>query len=272
MSTIFSPENKASLSTWDFQSKNSYIEIRIRRNTAIAIIVSLVVHSFVLFAFYPKKLVEGSSIAKRLPKSISVQLAGLPSKKITEEIKPQKPQPSIIATKNSAITAPRLPISPPPLNATNNPQKDFMSFVRDKKQRAQDLENYAARENAKAQAPSDDEQRDEIIKRNFQQSGTSGIFSIRRKSSQTAQFSFKGWKNNNSIPQLELVDVEAGSDGDIDLAIVKKMIDIIRREYKGDFNWESQRLGRVVVLSARMEDNAGLETFLKQEFFSGHDF
>jgi hypothetical protein len=46
------------------------------------------------------------------------------------------------------------------------------------------------------------------------------------------------------------------------------MIEMIRREYTGDFNWESQRLGRVIVLSARLNDNAGLEAFLKDEFFS----
>ncbi|MDP2762540.1 MAG: hypothetical protein Q8O64_19435 [Sideroxyarcus sp.] len=32
-------------------------------------------------------------------------------------------------------------------------------------------------------------------------------------------------------------------------------------------NWESLRLERVVVLSARMEDNEGLEDFLIREFF-----
>lgn len=178
LSTIIDPEKETSLSTWNSYSNNSYIEIRIRRYTAIGIIISFAAHCLVLFTFYPKKLIEASSVANKIPRSISVQLAGLPSKKIIEEI---KPQPSVITRKNTAITAPPPPVSHPPLNATNNPQKDFMSFIRDKKQRAQDLENYAARENARVQAPSEDEQRDEIIKRNFQQSGTSGIFSIRRK-------------------------------------------------------------------------------------------
>ena len=35
----------------------------------------------------------------------------------------------------------------------------------------------------------------------------------------------------------------------------------------GNFNWDSHRLGRVVILSARIDDNAGLETFLMREFF-----
>jgi hypothetical protein len=68
------------------------------------------------------------------------------------------------------------------------------------------------------------------------------------------------------------MDVTAGADGDIELAVANKMIEIIRREYSGDFNWESQRLGRVLVLSARMRDNDELVAVLKQEFFSVNRF
>ena len=45
------------------------------------------------------------------------------------------------------------------------------------------------------------------------------------------------------------------------------MIELIRRYYKGDFNWESHRLGRVVVLSAAPEHNDELEAYLMREFF-----
>jgi hypothetical protein len=44
------------------------------------------------------------------------------------------------------------------------------------------------------------------------------------------------------------------------------MIEIIRTHYKGDFRWESSRLGRVVNLSARIEDSAELEAFMLEEF------
>ena len=45
------------------------------------------------------------------------------------------------------------------------------------------------------------------------------------------------------------------------------MIGLIRNHYEGDFRWESRRLGKVVVLSARIEDNGYLEEFLMREFF-----
>jgi hypothetical protein len=45
------------------------------------------------------------------------------------------------------------------------------------------------------------------------------------------------------------------------------MIVIIREHETEDFVWESQRLRRNVVLSARLQDNTGLEDFMMREFF-----
>jgi hypothetical protein len=269
LSTKFNPESEGSLASWDLRLKNRHFEIKINRNTAIAIFISLLVHAVVLFGLPHKKPVEATSVANLLPKTINVRLAELPSKKIPRATAIQKPPvPAVIAVEKNVISAPPQPIIKAPLNPDNNAPKDFMSFIKAKRQHSQDLEDYAARENANARPLSEEELRDANIKRNLQQPGTSGIFEIRQKASRSARFSFKGWKNDNSIPKLELIDVSVGADGNIELAIVKRMIEIIRREYKGDFNWESQRLGRVILLSARMEDNAGLEEFLMQEFFS----
>jgi hypothetical protein len=41
----------------------------------------------------------------------------------------------------------------------------------------------------------------------------------------------------------------------------------MRTHYSGDFHWESHRLQRVIVLSARPEDQRRLEDFLMVEFF-----
>jgi hypothetical protein len=49
--------------------------------------------------------------------------------------------------------------------------------------------------------------------------------------------------------------------------MVRRMIELIRTHYTGDFHWESHRLQRTVVLSARTEDSAELEDFLMREFF-----
>jgi hypothetical protein len=61
--------------------------------------------------------------------------------------------------------------------------------------------------------------------------------------------------------------VERGANPSIEIAIVRRMIVIIREHESGDFVWRSQRLGRDVTLSARAADTAGLEEFLMREFF-----
>jgi hypothetical protein len=118
-------------------------------------------------------------------------------------------------------------------------------------------------------------QGDEAARANIQRSlaqargrsGAGGVFQITRKGARDAAFLFRGWDNDSSAGLRELVQVDAGPNGNIEDAIVRKMIEIIRKHQPADFNWNSRRLGRVVTLSARREDNAGLEDFLKKEFF-----
>jgi hypothetical protein len=276
-------DNQSHFSPQSYFEENSYhgndhfISIKFRKSTVIACFVSVLIHAVVLFVFHQKKLVEATSSSKLLPKTMNVQLVGIPSKtppplKATVKVTKETKAPAVIAVEKNAITAiPQPIIKLPPPDESAEP-KDLMSLIKARKQRAQDLEAYAAMENANSRSLSDEEIRDANIKNNLQQRGTSGIFEILQKNNNTAQFSFKGWKNDYSIPKREVVDVAIGANKDIELAIVRKMIEIIRREYKGDFNWESQRLGRVVILSARLSDNAGLEEFIKQEFFAQDRF
>ena len=80
-------------------------------------------------------------------------------------------------------------------------------------------------------------------------------------------FQFRGWKREDRNNWRETIEVDAGNGGDVELAIVRRMIELIRGHYQGNFNWESHRLGRVVILSARPDDQPGLEAFLMREFF-----
>ena len=63
------------------------------------------------------------------------------------------------------------------------------------------------------------------------------------------------------------IDIRRGSNPNINIAIVRRIIEIIRDHEQGDFRWDSKRLGRDLTLSARPADNAELETFMMQEFF-----
>jgi hypothetical protein len=281
LAMILKPNGAVQTAYWDdAATTNQYIEIRIKRSTAAAFLLSLLLHVLVLFLLHPKQSLETSVIANPRLKSISVRIADLPTKPSPTmpsiasqankpELKPQQKStlPSVISVdKPAVITAPLI------IPQSKSDATDLMSYIKTKKQQEQALEDDAIQNNAAAVArerkPSADEFRNAIIKRNMQQEGTNGIFEIRSKNDRTAKFSFKGWKNDSSNSRLEIIDVEAGTNNDIDLAIVRSMIEVIRRDYKGDFNWESQRLGRVIVLSARMQDNAGLEEFLMREFFT----
>src|SRR5471032_2592150 len=96
---------------------------------------------------------------------------------------------------------------------------------------------------------------------------TGGVFSIVDQTYHSADVKFRGWNTNFKRNWTQQVHVEQGGEIDIETAIVKKMIELIRKEKHGDFVWESHRLGREVPMSARKEDEAELQAFLLKEFF-----
>jgi hypothetical protein len=96
---------------------------------------------------------------------------------------------------------------------------------------------------------------------------TGGVFSISNQTFSTADLKFRGWNPNFKRRWLTAVTVERGSEPDIQTAIVKKMIELIRKEKTGDFEWESHRLNRVVTMSARPQDTQELMNFLYKEMF-----
>lgn len=97
-----------------------------------------------------------------------------------------------------------------------------------------------------------------------------GVFQIRRVGYRDAEFMFYGWSERSRRNSTRLITVEQGSYADIQTAMIKKVIDIIREEKKGDFLWQSHRLGKPITLSARLQDSKELEQFLMREFFPGH--
>jgi type IV secretory pathway VirB10-like protein len=96
---------------------------------------------------------------------------------------------------------------------------------------------------------------------------TGGVFSVSNQTFSRADLKFRGWNPNFKRRWLTAVTVERGSEPDIETAIVKKMIELIRKEKTGDFEWDSHRLNRVVTLSARPQDTQELMNFLYKEMF-----
>lgn len=259
-----------------------WLRVQVERNTLLAIVFSLLVHGLILFLALPQLNLDSAAMP---PTTIQVSLAPPPAEPPPPPVElpkpPKKPKPisrpkvmtQKPSSKPSDFNLPEAAPSPAP-SAPVAPAKDqpvdMMAYVNAKRQQRLAMENDAAKQNAEAvakeQGPSAEQVREQRIKDNLKV-GTNGIFEITSLSARHAGFSFRGWTNDYSNARREAFEVEAGVGQDIRLLVVRKMIVLIRQHYQGDFNWESQRLGRVVIQSARPEDNAGLEDFMMMEFF-----
>ncbi len=259
-----------------------WLRVQVERNTLLAIVFSLLVHGLILFLALPQLNLDSAAMP---PTTIQVSLAPPPAEAPPPPVAlpkpPKKPKPisrpKVMTQKPSSqpsdfnlpeaapSSAPSAPVAP----AKDQPV-DMMAYVNAKRQQRLAMENDAAKQNAEAvakeQGPSAEQVREQRIKDNLKV-GTNGIFEITSLSARHAGFSFRGWTSDYSNARREAFEVEAGVGQDIRLLVVRKMIVLIRQHYQGDFNWESQRLGRVVIQSARPEDNAGLEDFMMMEFF-----
>lgn len=223
----------------------------------------LIIWGFGLFLTSPK-------IEIVTPPSIEARFVELSESKLEQE---SLPSPRQIPRAQAKVQpkAIQKPPSESPLEPSPAPPTDLMAYINQARARRAAAGIPDERENAEAMAPGRQPSEEEIrmanIKRNLQAPGTNGIFRIVRMGARTAEFTFRGWTTDPSNSRLELIEVEAGPDGDVERAIVRRMIQLIRQYHEGNFNWESPRLGRVVVLSARMEENEGLEDFMMREFF-----
>ena len=267
-------------------------KLNISRNTLLAFVASLLIHALILFFVVPKIKQE----PEPEPPPFEVQLAQpeltppaieppAPPPPVSEPIKPQtikKPKvmtkPASKVTKPTDFSVPDVLTAPKPATESiperpsqpDDAPKDMMALVNKNRAKREAEEADAARINAEAVAkertPTEEEKRDARIKSNFQ-NGTNGIFEITSLVGGTATFTFLGWMNDFSASHRQYFEVEAPRGQDVRRLVMRKMIALIREHYQGDFNWESHRLGRTVVLSARPEDSEGLEEFLMVEFF-----
>ena len=275
------------------------IRLHVSRNTLIAFVVSIVLHLLALLFLVPKIDLNPSPQATTMevslaPKSTAPEVTPepetvlepipSPAPEVKKKIIAKKPTSKPSTPKASDFSVPKVlttpqpspqtvpitsPIKPQPQTSTDAPA-DMMAMVNQKRAQREEQESDAARQNAAAAAaergPSAEEKRDANIKRNFQ-SGTNGVFEITRLESRSASFTFLGWTSSLSNARREFFEVEASSGQDVRLMMIRRMISLIRQHYQGDFDWESHRLGRTIVKSARVEDSAELEEFLMQEFF-----
>jgi hypothetical protein len=254
------------------------------RRLAFVVALSLLTHTL-LIRFLPSWQHTLEQSATPVTGPLQVTMTPPPA---TDRAPPPAPAPAIKTPPRTVIAANKpspsmppvfVPPDPPPKISRQDPSSppmDFSAALEARRALRQAEENYYAQQNADARRGEREltagEKSEAAFKRNAQtlgqaRDGTSGVFQIKSKGTRYAAFSFRGWTNDRANAKQQLIEVDAGLGGNVELAIVRRMIDLIREHYQGNFNWESHRLGRVVTLSARKEDQAGLEAFLIKEFF-----
>jgi hypothetical protein len=257
------------------------IVIRIRRIDVFAV-VSLLLHA-IIFAIplrqrppdqLPGPLASSALTVELMPPTATPAPAQpTPPPEIAARPSPQRP--TLARRTPAPLDAPRVPESPlPPLPAPATAAPvDMLAMIEARRAQRRAAEAASARgpplpENVE---PSSEEAAIASLSRNLQtlsgREGVGGVFQILHMGPQRAEFAFNGWRPDSQRKWREVIEVDAGFGGNVELAVVKRMIELIRTHYSGDFHWESHRLGRVVLLSARSEDSQGLEDFLVREFF-----
>ena len=256
-----------------------HLHFRFRPANLIGIVIVLILHGLLLYFLWhihtsQKKGDEAaqSPLVLFVDKAVALKMSKPEEKKVktkpVQAIRQIKPiTPVILSEEMKSLPPPPEKITPPELDMST-----MLNAARERRRATQESvqENQQAQQGNRGLSPQ--EAAEANVRRSMQQAsgrqGTNGVFQIISKSTRMASFSFRGWKASANNSWRQVIEVDAGLGGNVELAIVRRMIDLIRTHYSGDFSWESQRLGRVINLSARPQDSAELETFMMKEFFS----
>jgi hypothetical protein len=274
---------------------HSYGEKSGRRH--IALLVAVLFHVLVLWlVMHPTRLVLKKPVSSEAGKMVWIQPLTAPPQAVVKlppspslilPSKPKAPPKSLPVPK--AELAQQKPVAPPPVPApvlptittpvpTPPPVEDMMAQI-EAKQRSR-----AQARNSQVESQSQEESENQRGVRQAQanianlqakaaNSGSEqhgGVFRLGALSYHKAEFTFNGWNKNFRRQWPQLVAVELGDERDIETAIIKSMIMLIRRERVAEFTWESHRLGRIVELNARPEFSEELQAFLMREFFPAY--
>jgi hypothetical protein len=265
-------------------------EERARRWLAIWVAMSMLLHLALLLIPFTQHMGQAPASSRPVQGPLTVSLANPvrrtpPPAVVPEPHRVPKPHP---APRHPPIIAMRRPVSPnrpafalPPQPApepTTQPEPpvedDFTARINARRAARQAAEEQAGQQNAAAAAASGGPSVNDKIMANINRNqrspksdNTGGVFEITRLGVREGEFKFNGWRPGAGDNWHESYTVDAGVGGNVRLAIVKKVIDVIRKYKTGDFEFESHRLGRAVPMSARPSDNAALEAFLMKELF-----
>lgn len=182
---------------------------------------------------------------------------------------------SPVAVAPRAAQAPSPPADAPPVAA---PKESDLSAYIESRRRARGESPAVVASASEPEGPppeSDIERRDRIVASNLGLNRTpsfgydperaGGMFQITSLEYDYADFWFFGLNKAIGRNTKQRIEVRKGSDSDIRVAVVRKMIAIIREHVSGEFVWISRH--GPVTMSARPSDNAALEAFVIRDVF-----
>lgn len=267
----------------------------------VAFALSLLIHVAALWPWLPppKFLTPGDIDPKDSPTRLQLRMAPPVAQALPPKAPPAKPRPApapksvpvpkpkpapspapapppVIAREapGPAIQAPAppVPVISPPKPASAPAVGDMAALI--------EARRRARGEPAPAAPPvAEDEnvRRNRIVAENLnsnrapafgeERRSSGGIFQIEHLYFDSADFLFYGWNRSINRNSRQVIEVRKGDNSDIRIAVVRRMISIIREYEQEDFLWDSIVLRRTVTLSARQKDSAALEDFLLREFF-----
>ncbi len=168
-----------------------------------------------------------------------------------------------------ALPAPAEPTAPAPVPAP--PAVDFSAFIESQRrargESASATPQPAEDDNARATRQAVANLSAPKVALGHDPTRSGGVFQVKRRAVDYAEFTFNGWYSEARRNWAQDITVRKGNHATIELAVVREMIEIIRKYEQADFPWYSYRLRRTVTRSARLRDSAELEEFLMQEFF-----
>jgi outer membrane biosynthesis protein TonB len=293
------------MSLWRRRPAARHDDIRVSA-IRVAFAVSLLVHALALWTYLPHmRILTPSDTDKGESGSpLAVQLVPKPGPPGSLPASPPPPEP-LVALRPPAKSAPppraaaRPPTPPPVMTAPRQapnapalpaappqpatipqpaPVTDLAAYIEARRRERGESTSSSQQPPSSAKAAEDENERqNRIIAANIGLNGQptfgkdpkngGGIFQIKTMEYSYAEFYFFGWNKDINRNSKQVIEVRKGNNPDIQIAVIRKMIGIIREHETEDFLWESHRLGRQITLSARARDNAGLESFMLQEFF-----
>jgi len=209
------------------------------------------------------------------PPSAPAEPAAAPAPKTRPPAARVRPPPMVAmprleapAIRSPVIAPPQIAAIPAPPQARPPAQGDFLSFVQANRrargvaESAQD--NAEVDFNTKIAANLPGGARGVAAQMPIR---GGGMFQMKRMTYDDAAFEFFGWNTEMGRRTPQLIEVRKGTNPNMQIAVVRRIIAIIRQYSKEDFTWDSGRHGRVVTLSARPADTAALEQYLLHDMF-----